>query len=589
MKKEILKILTEQRILKYAGGVSYARGEQYFEEGSVTALQVEEAYVRAKVQGTHLYRVKLWETDGKLDYSCTCPLYQRDEVFCKHCVAAALAAREAGVDSSVSRRTGKNKSKTKVLTEADIEKYLMAQNKESLVSLLMGYSRSDDRIYEKLRMQAAAVDPDAAIDTFKQSIDDAVSWDEFVDYRSVPEYVGGIEDVVQSLDDLLKQGHAKAVIELAEYFLRHLEKHIEMVDDSDGYMGDMLYQVQELHYKACMQEKPDPEMLAKKLFKWELNSEWDVFHGAAKKYSRVFGKKGVKLYRELAEAEWSRVAAIGPGREKDRYEGNRNRITHIMETLAGQSRDVEQLVAIKSKDLSYPYSYLEIAQIYNKAGKKELALEWAEKGVRAFPKHRDDRLHEFLANEYHKRKRHKEAMDLIWHLFTDSPHLESFKQLKKHAGKAGGAGSWREWREKALLHIREIAEKEKRRAKKTWYSYPMNSSELVRIFLWEKNVEQAWQEAKEGGCSEGLWLELARLRKKDHPEDAIPVYRKFVEPTIEQKNDHAYREAVTMLKKVKQLMHRLDKKEEWRKYLEEIKTTHKRKRNFMAMLNRIDT
>lgn len=588
MKKEILNHLTEQRILKYAGGVSYARGEQYFEEGSVTALQVEEAYIRAKVQGTHLYRVKLWETDGKLDYSCTCPLYQREEVFCKHCVAAALAAREAGVDSSVSKRTAKNKSNTKVLTEADIEKYLMAQNKQSLVSLLMGFSRSDDRLYEKLRMQAAAIDPNAAIDTFKQSIDDALSWNKFVDYRSVPDYIDGIEDVVQSLDDLLKQGHAKAVIELAEYFLMRLEQHIGMVDDSDGYIGDILYRVQELHYKACMTENPDPEMLAKKLFEWELNSEWEVFYGAAKKYSRILGKKGMKVYRELAEAEWSQVAAIGPGRQQDRYEGNRYRITHIMETLAEQIRDVEQLVAIKSKDLSYPYSYVEIAQLYNKAGKKELALETAEKGVRMFPKHRDDHLHEFLANEYHKRKRHKEAMDLIWYLFTDSPHLESFKQLKKHARKAGGAGSWRVWREKALLHIREKAEKEKRRAKKTWYSYPINSSELVRIFLWEKNVEQAWQEAKEGGCSEGLWLELVRIREKDYPEDAIPVYRKFVEPTIEQKNDHAYREAVTMLKKVKQLMQQLDKKEEWRKYLEEIKTTHKRKRNFMAMLNRID-
>jgi hypothetical protein len=29
-------------------------------------------------------------------------------------------------------------------------------------------------------------------------------------------------------------------------------------------------------------------------------------------------------------------------------------------------------------------------------------------------------------------------------------------------------------------------------------------SELVRIFLWEKDVDSAWREAKSGGCSSDL-------------------------------------------------------------------------------------
>ncbi|MDD5410676.1 MAG: hypothetical protein PHF31_04565 [Methylobacter sp.] len=46
-----------------------------------------------------------------------------------------------------------------------------------------------------------------------------------------------------------------------------------------------------------------------------------------------------------------------------------------MESLAKASGDVEELVAIKSRDLSMPYHYLAIAEIWTKAGQKDKALE----------------------------------------------------------------------------------------------------------------------------------------------------------------------------------------------------------------------
>ena len=41
-----------------------------------------------------------------------------------------------------------------------------------------------------------------------------------------------------------------------------------------------------------------------------------------------------------------------------------------------------------------------------------------------------------------------------------------------------------------------------------WQHSP-DHSQLVEIFLWEENYEEAWQEASAGGCSEYLWLQLA--------------------------------------------------------------------------------
>ena len=147
-----------------------------------------------------------------------------------------------------------------------------------------------------------------------------------------------------------------------------------------------------------------------------------------------------------------KVPALRPGRDDPEKYGKRFRITHIMETIARKTGDVEAVVAVKKRDLSLAYHYLQIAETYKGARRHDLALEWAERGVKAFPERTDSRLREFLAGEYHRRKRHDEAMALIWTEFTESPNLEQYRKLKAHAQRID---QWELWREKALEYLRE--------------------------------------------------------------------------------------------------------------------------------------
>lgn len=579
-KNPLRRALDRAALRRLAGARSYARGEEYFARGQVRSLAEHDGTLTAKVRGTREYRVRLWVEAGDLDYSCSCPV-GADGEFCKHCVAVGLAwLNEAHPPE------GKPKKAKPAVTMNDVRAHLAGQDKDTLVAMLMEQAREDERLRQRLSMKAARKSPKGLdLATYREAIDNAVDSGEFVEYREMYGYAQSIGEAIDSVEELLKEGHAAEVIELAEHALAAVEEAMGSVDDSDGYMGGILERLQGLHLRACKKAKPDPEALAERLFEWELRAEWDTFFGAAERYAHVLGKKGLAVYRTLAEAQWQRVPALSPGQSDAQTYGKRFRITHIMETLARRSGDVEALVAIKKRDLSSAWGYLQIAETYQKARQHDLALEWAERGLKAFPQRTDARLRGFLAAEYHRRKRHDEAMALAWTEFAESPGLGQYQSLKGHADRTD---AWPAWREKALAHVREGIARDKTDAnarKDRWGSLARaDHSELVRIFLWEKDIEAAWQEAKAGGCASELWLDLAAKREKEHPEDALPVYQGQVEPTLQRKHDEAYREAIGFLRKVRALMVRLGREGEFASYLESVRVAHKPKRNFMKLL-----
>lgn len=492
------------------------------------------------------------------------------------------------------KRTSKNRHSQ--VTIKDIEAYLAGQSKETLVALLMEQLKENDRLHERLLVKAArAGSKDLDLEAFRHRIWSAIAPDDFVRYGEMWDYTDGVEDAIRSIRELLADGYAEEVIELAEYALEKVEEAMDSVDDSGGEMSGIFDSLQELHLDACKRAKPDPVELAERLFERELESDWEVFLGAVETYADVLGEKGLARYRELAEAEWARLPALKPG-DKDDYSNKRFRITRMMEALARQSGDIEAIVAIKSRNLSLAYHYLQIAEIYREAKKYDQALEWAERGVKAFPERTDSRLRDFLAEEYHRRNRHDEAMALIWAEFVEPEynHLSNYQKLKQHAdrvkptGPAGPAGQWPQWRERALDFLSHKLAEEKRGATKRPLSWARAGySELVRIYIWESDVEAAWREAQEGGCSHDLWLELAGLREKDHPEDSLAIYERQIEPSINRKNNQAYEQAAGYVRKARDLMKRLGREAEFAAYLERIRKTHKAKRNFMALLDRM--
>jgi len=582
-------VLSERALRLMAGAASFDRGCRYATEHRVKQLKVTDIEISCRVMGSMSYDVRVWTGEGFLGYSCTCPMGQAD-AFCKHCVAAGLVWLGRGRTDPPT--TGKIASRDSV----DLRTFLLGCDKDALVDLLVERTDSDELFEAKLRMLATTVDSATSdLDPYRRAIERAIVVDRFVDYRSMYDYSSNVSDAVRTIEDLLKSNHAEGAMELSEYALECLEDALGRVDDSDGYLGEIREQLIELHHDACEEAHPDPEELAKRLFDWAIHSEWETFLDSVDRYADVLGERGLARYRSLAERVWESVLPAGQD-DADHY-GLQFRITFLMESLARIAGSVDEQVAIKARDLTYAYHYVEIVDLLADAERFDLALEWAERGLRAFPDHTDVRLREVAAREFHRAGRDSEAMALVWMQLEERPTCDSYELLMHH-GTA--TGTWKEWRQRALklLHDREnrmrsaspgkgASERFGARSRPAWRHFDKHpaSSELVKVHLLEGDPGAAWAQAESGGCSPSLWLQLASLREIEHPGDVIPIYQEEVEREIAEKKNRSYQTAVALMKKVQSLMVRVGEADQFASYSASVRTTHRAKRNLVKLLD----
>jgi tetratricopeptide (TPR) repeat protein len=499
-------------------------------------------------------------------------------------VAVGLAWVTKRTEIAEEKSTKLSTPKSGTVTTKDIRKWLEALDPKVILDMLMSQVATDECLRQELVLKIAKENArgiDLAV--YRTTILNGCSVGGYLDYGDVYDYSEKVGEVVDSIERLLKEGFADETITLCEFALERLGGVMEKVDDSDGYVGAEVERLLELHLKACRKKNPEPTALAERLLRYE--TAWggfDIFYDAANTYRDILGKQGLATYRRLVEKEWQAIPAKSPGNRQSGWDSRREGITRIMESLAKAEGDVDGLIAIKKLDLSGPWNYLSIAEILRKAGRHDEALRWAEDGLMAFKDRPDDRLRDFIAEEYHRLKRFDDAYRLNWIQFAERPELSRYQKLLEYSRKIK---KFHPAREEALAWLRKEIEKEKSNPHTRYWQHKPDHTRLVEIFLWEKDGEAAWKEARAGGCRDSLWLELARQREKERPAEVVPVYQRLVEPIIAQMKNDAYEEATQMIRHIRELMHGLGQKAEFAAYLAQVRLRHKPKRNLMKLLD----
>ncbi|WP_175970901.1 SWIM zinc finger family protein [Burkholderia sp. BCC0322] len=582
------EVLTFAEVRSLTDTKTFARGKAYFHEGVVSRLEERGGVVHATVRGRHRYRVELAvDDDGELAYDCTCPVGD-DGVFCKHAVAVALAWLENSgeeVFHAEEAALGKPRKKRKTYEEV-IREYVATLDKNELQELLLEAIERDLSFRDKLLFATRATGA-SDLPGMKAAVMQATRLSRPLDWREASAYGDGLMSLADMLRRRLHGPHATQVVELSELAIAGAEASLEQIDDSGGDVMPAILELASVHLDACKLTGPDPVKLAERLFRFQTEGKWDTFYNVLPAYAEPLGKNGLSRYRELVNEAWEALPALAPDKEYRRsYDSPRMQLERAMGALAELDGDVDALIRIYSKDLSSPYRFLLVAELCVKHGRPDEGLAWAERGIKESGKSHDQRLLDFCIDAYLRRSEFDKADAFAWRRFEMRPTAEAFPALMKVATATG----WHdETRERALTHLWALVREEEAAAKSKRNVWQRSTrTELVKIFLAGQENDAAWETFTGGPVATQLWPEMAAVRGKTHPHDAIALYHRLLPVAAESGTRNArYDEAFEIVRAIGMLRARLDERPEFTRELEEIRAAYRAKRNFIKLLAKL--
>ena len=110
-----------------------------------------------------------------------------------------------------------------------------------------------------------------------------------------------------------------------------------------------------------------------------------MFHRAAALYADVLGDEGLAEYRRLATVEWEKLPTFTHENSEQRIAfGNYAGPMRVLDYFAERDGDFNARIALRTKDLSTPARYCELAEFCSAHGHDQEALRLAEEGLRIF-------------------------------------------------------------------------------------------------------------------------------------------------------------------------------------------------------------
>jgi hypothetical protein len=538
-----------------AGAKVFARGEDYHRDGQVAILSIRGDRVVAQVAGSEDYRTELSGRGADIEGQCSCPAFT-DWGFCKHMVATALAANAAGPEAEAAGAGAL----------ARIRDHLRQKGVEELIDMIVDLAEQDAALFHKLELAAVAFDSDDATleSRLRKLLDDATQTRGYVEYRQASAWAAKVDAALDTIEKLASGGRAGVAFKLAERAIDRIAKAIGSVDDSDGHCGGLLERARDIHLEAAKTAPPDAVALARNLFARQMADDYDTFYAAAALYADVLGEAGLGEYRRLANEAWNKLAARRSGRESGEVSDDYLRLMPILDFFAERAGDLETRIALRAKDLSSAWRYLQLAEFCREHGREQEALRRAEEGLWMFEDGRpDERLLFFTVDLLAKAGRKNDAEAHLWRAFKKQPTYELYQRFRKIGGKAGS--------ERVIELLKGWLDKKSH----SHWLYPADL--LVRILTHEKMYDAAWATVRQYQTSSDVQQKLADAGAVSHRREALEVYAARVEELI---NSGGYAEAVKLVNRMAPLRDGAEQGS----YISALKVRHGRKRNLMKLL-----
>jgi uncharacterized Zn finger protein len=556
--------ITDDELIELAGPGAYEHGHDYYRQGFVGDIEIRGNRIVATVSGTHLYRVELLHDGAGLDGSCDCPASD-DIVFCKHCVATALELRDYLTESALAVADSGD--------EKVLRAYLAEQDRETLVSQVLQVLPKDPLLYERLLRQAMLAADSVDAKELKRSITRVTPLQDIFEWGEVRAYFRRLEATLNGILEIADQLPAEILFKTALHGITRLNKALERIDDSGGYREHTQAILRELHGRALKRIEWTPGQRAEHLLEMALADPWDQFEATPLDYAEALGEAGLGAFYTAVE---TRLAAL-PALPKNASFDERFpylRLTNYLMMGAREKGDLDEMIRLEKLTATSAIDFQNIARLYLKKGDPEKATQWLSKAD-AQDKH-GRRSRNVLWSSVHAAMGNWEAaIEAQEAAFQRDASYDDYKELMELAIQAGRTADVRE-SVFAFLRSRDqaLSWSDERRA---WT--------LVRILKNEQDWAALGETALRRISDSDHLLQAARWIARKSLEDAGPVYEKAVDALVARKTNRSYRAAVRALIEARPVLDATDALA-FDKCVSQLRETHFRKRNFMAVLDK---
>jgi uncharacterized Zn finger protein len=503
-------------------------------------------------------------------------------------------------DRIVSRKSGK-------LVPVDLKGFWEGQTKEQLISLLKDLFERYPSVREDLqdRQNLSKGSVKRVVGAARKEIHELSSSPGWRNHWNKEGYVPDYSRVKNQLESLLANGHADEVVGLGKELLETGIRQVEMSDD-EGETGIQISSCLDIVFQAL----PQSSLSSVDQMLWaidaELKDDYELCYG-----SESFWKNEQKAsdWSVVADKLIQRLNEFKSTRGEDNFSKNyqRDRLSdRIIQALENAGRP-EEIIPVCEQEAVKTGSYPRLVEALRKAKRYEEAEQWISKGMRAtqkqwpgIAKQLKDSLREMREREGNWLK----VAAFRTEDFLQSPSLHTFLDMKKAAEKAK---VWPEVRAAALLYLEtgklpssdpswplpETGVKEDRETRRS--EFPM-ADVLIDIAIEEKRPDEVLRWYNQCKSKKQIFLgwdgyqedQIAEAVADHYPDRALAIWKNVAEKQIALTKPKAYEASAVYLRKVHSLLKKLERGNEWKSYLSELRQANARKPKLIEILNRLE-
>lgn len=646
LKKRLLA-LTWDELREWSDARSVERGRGYLSRVEPPVLFPDGGLV-AEVHGTDDYYAKLRvDASGRLEGLCTCPVGVRCKHCVALALAAAKRLKAGGdfpeadlalrrwkraaealedsdddfdyeddLDDEWEDEASDDERGTRVSLSAEsdggaahgsrtdiVADHLSSLDETKLRALAdeLLAACPDVRPYLKHKLEMARASTADLVRRARQAIKDATygyydHWDrryghdEVPDYSLVKEYFGRIKDA----------GDVRALMELGDLLKRRANEQEERSNDEDGEIGDQVAACMDIVAEAVMASDMD----VREKIRWE-----DAIH-AGDDFCMLDGME--VSYRTALKADrktWGIIAddlmKQTPGDDASDWKSRADR-TRLCEALERAGRAEEAVACLKKAAADDAGACVELADLLCRLNRRAEAEDECRKGLAACAKPSDS----YGFNAIRTKLRELLVLDRDWKAVAASdldaylarPYIGDYKTLKASCGKAR---CWPRVRSFVLSFLETGCA-----AAGTKANWPLpqtgvplpnaakpNLAALLEIALEEKRGKDAWslyeqlrREAKAaaggyGYAHDDFGWRVADAVAKELPEESLKIWEGRIRANVASAHESCYQTICKALEKMRPVMVRLGRGDDWKARVAGLRTEYKRRPKFVTMLD----